>query len=204
MRPSVAALPRSDVLYRGVGEGRQPKSEPLETAEWHTAKQTEIVARTGRKGSPVRKLGEARASRLAVIARTPAGSGWEAQSKVRALTALVELGEASPLSEHELRGLLEDVADSPPEGARGAQARLAALKALERLDALADDDEEAAKVRRLFDPSRDPDSLVEPGDPFWPSDAPPAFKALYSHETVAMRRRWFENLVSLGMIARGR
>jgi hypothetical protein len=30
------------------------------------------------------------------------------------------------------------------------------------------------------------------------------FKALYSHETVAMRRRWFENLVSLGMIARGR
>jgi hypothetical protein len=68
------------------------------------------------------------ANRFAMIARTPAGSGWEAQCKVRALTALVELGEAAPIAEDELRRLLEDVADSPPPGARGAQARLAAMR----------------------------------------------------------------------------
>ena len=62
-------------------------------------------------------------------------SGWDAQSKVRALSALVKLGDASPLSREELRRLLEGVANEPPPSARGAQAGLAALEVLERLDA---------------------------------------------------------------------
>jgi hypothetical protein len=45
----------------------------------------------------------------------------------------VELGEASPVGE--LRRLLEEVADSSPASARGAQTRLAAIEVLERLDA---------------------------------------------------------------------
>ena len=39
---------------------------------------------------------------------------------MRALAALLELGDASPLDEGELRLLLEDVANDPPSGARGA------------------------------------------------------------------------------------
>jgi hypothetical protein len=97
-------------------------------------------ARTRRANSFEATVTRTHADRLAVIARTPAGSGGEAQSKVRALAALVDLGEqASPIAKDELRRLLEDVADSPPPGARGAQARLAAIEVLERLDQPPDD-----------------------------------------------------------------
>jgi hypothetical protein len=144
----------------------------------------------------VRKLGEARASRLAVIARTPAGSGWEAQRKVRALTALVELGGASPIGEHELRGLLEDVADSPPPGARGAQARLAAMEALERLDQ--PPDEEAKKIARLFDHRPDEERVAQ--DEWYPDSGPDthAYKELYAWSTLGQRRRWYSRLVEEG------
>ena len=90
----------------------------------------------GKEESAVAHAVEMKASvsaRLAAIARAPADSGWAAQSKVRALAALVELGEASPVGER--RRLLEEVADSWPASAGGAQTRLAAIEVLERLDA---------------------------------------------------------------------
>jgi hypothetical protein len=67
--------------------------------------------------------------------RAPADSGWAAQSKVRTLATLMELGEASPVGEDEFRGLLEEVADSSPASAPGAQPRLADIEVLEQLDA---------------------------------------------------------------------
>ena len=44
-----------------------------------------------------------RPAALARAARAEVRSGWEAQSKVRALSALVKLGDASPLRREELR-----------------------------------------------------------------------------------------------------
>jgi hypothetical protein len=131
---------------------------------------------------------------LVRAARADASSGWEAQSKVRALAALVELGEASPLDEDELRRLLEDVAHDPPAGARGAQARLAALQALERLDAPPDD--QAELVRRLFD-DRPDDELVAHDD-WHPTGG--KWRELDACHTLGKRRRWYCNLAEDGRL----
>jgi hypothetical protein len=127
-----------------------------------------------------------------MIARTPAGSGWEAQCKVRALTALVELGEAAPIAEDELRRLLEDVADSPPPGARGAQARLAVMEVLDRLDQ--PPDEEAKKIARLFDDRPDEELVAE--DEWYPATGPDAhgWMKLFAYDTLGKRRRWYSRL----------
>lgn len=69
-----------------------------------------------------------------------AASDSEAQSKVRALAALVELGDASPLGEDELRGLLEDLAHDPPQALAELRLALTALQVIERLDAPPDDE----------------------------------------------------------------
>jgi hypothetical protein len=55
-------------------------------------------------------------------------------------------------------------------------------------------------VARLFDPGRDPEARVEPGEWFAPSDAPEAFRRLYAHETVGQRRRWYTNLMFEGRL----
>ena len=48
-------------------------------------------------------------------------------------------------------------------------------------------------VKRLFDPSRDPEELVRDDDWFpGPSDA--EWRSLYASETVGGRRRWYMNL----------
>jgi|SRR5215207_8337534 len=73
------------------------------------------------------------------------------------------MGDASPIGKDELRGLLEDVSNSAPSGARGTQAQLAAIEALDRLDA--PPDSEAEKVLRLFD-DRPDDELVAEDDWF--------------------------------------
>lgn len=112
---------------------------------------------------------------------------------MRALAAPVESGEASPIGEAELRGLLEDVADSPPRGGRGAQAQLAAREALERLDRPPDD--EAETVRGLFD-GRPDDGLVD-----CETDWPPTggvMQELDAGDTLGTRRRWYRNLVADG------
>ena len=56
---------------------------------------------------------------LGRVARAPADTGWAAQGRVRAVSALIAMGEASPVPVGELRGLLEEVAFEPREGARG-------------------------------------------------------------------------------------
>jgi hypothetical protein len=132
---------------------------------------------------------------LVRAARAAAPSGWEAQSKVRALAALVDLGEASPLEEDELRRQLEGVAQEPPQGARGAQARLAALDALERLDEPPDD--EAEKVRRLFD-DRPDNELVDWETEWHPAGRP--WLELDACHTVGKRRRWYCNLAEDGLL----
>jgi hypothetical protein len=49
------------------------------------------------------------------------------------------------------------------------------------------------QVKRLFDPDRDPNERVREDDWFaGPSD--PEWRALYAHETVGGRRRWYMNL----------
>jgi hypothetical protein len=49
------------------------------------------------------------------------------------------------------------------------------------------------QVKRLFDPSRDPEERVREDDWFaGPSD--PEWRALYAEETVRARRRWYMNL----------
>jgi hypothetical protein len=55
-------------------------------------------------------------------------------------------------------------------------------------------------VDRLFDPFRDPNERVRPDDWFAPMDAPEGWKALFAHETVGGRRRWFANLKALGEV----
>jgi hypothetical protein len=142
----------------------------------------------------VKRTAASHVRRLAAIARTPTASGWAAHSKVRALTALVELGEASPVGEHEPRELLEDVADAPPPGCAWRSGRLAAREALQRLEAPPDD--EAAKVRRLFDDRPDDERVAE--DEWFPPPAPRAWVELYSHETLRTRRRWFKDLAEAG------
>jgi hypothetical protein len=47
-------------------------------------------------------------------------------------------------------------------------------------------------VRRLFDPSRDPDETVTPAD--WHPSDDPAWHRLDAHDTIRARRRWYENL----------
>jgi hypothetical protein len=114
---------------------REPYDRRLAQREEHFQERAHSVSRTdGRRRERAQPS-------TCQAAKADAAGGWEAQSKVRALAALVGLGPASPLAEAELRRLLEDVASDPPDGARGAQARLAALKALERLEALPDDGE---------------------------------------------------------------
>jgi hypothetical protein len=49
-------------------------------------------------------------------------------------------------------------------------------------------------VARLFDDSRDPGERVKTDEWFSPADAPPAVRALYAHETVGQRRRWYRKL----------
>jgi hypothetical protein len=52
-------------------------------------------------------------------------------------------------------------------------------------------------VKRLFDPSRDPQERVREDDWFpGPSDA--EWRALYAHETVGTRRRGYMNLMMSG------
>jgi hypothetical protein len=52
-------------------------------------------------------------------------------------------------------------------------------------------------VKRLFDPSRDPEERVREDDWFaGPSDA--EWRSLYAHETVGARRRWYMNLMMSG------
>ena len=52
-------------------------------------------------------------------------------------------------------------------------------------------------VRRLFDPSRDPEERVREDDWFpGPSDA--EWRSLYAHETVGVRRRGYMNLMMSG------
>src|SRR5215207_6628957 len=104
------------------------------------------------------------------------------------------MGDASPIGKDELRGLLEDVSNSAPSGARGTQAQLAAIEALDRLDA--PPDSEAEKVRRLFD-DRPDDELVA-GDDWFP--VPPEWGKLYLCGTLGQRRRWDRNLVAEGVI----
>jgi hypothetical protein len=54
-------------------------------------------------------------------------------------------------------------------------------------------------VRKLFDPSRDPSERVREDDWFpGPSDA--EWRALYAHETVAVRRRGYWNLMMDGRL----
>jgi len=106
----------------------------------------------------------------------------------------MDLGETSPLDEDELRSLLEDVAHSPPEGARGAQARLAALRALERLDE--PPDEEAETVRRLFDDR--PDSKLVASDDWHPTGDP--WRELDACDTLGKRRRWYCSLAEDGLL----
>ena len=55
------------------------------------------------------------------------------------------------------------------------------------------------QVRRLFDPDRDPNERVRDDDWFaGPSD--PEWRALYAHETVGGRRRWYMNLMMDGQL----
>jgi hypothetical protein len=56
-----------------------------------------------------------------------------------------------------------------------------------------------AAVDRLFDPARDPDERVRDDEWFL---GPPEFAALYAHESVGKRRRWYRNLVAEGLIER--
>src|SRR5215207_9165189 len=100
IRRLIAILPGSESCrpYRypkAGGEGRsrgsflRPADRAMAQCENRLA-----VSHAGERG-PVRETAGARAARLAAIARTPADSGWECHSKVRALVALVGLGKAS-------------------------------------------------------------------------------------------------------------
>jgi endogenous inhibitor of DNA gyrase (YacG/DUF329 family) len=55
-------------------------------------------------------------------------------------------------------------------------------------------------VDRLFDPLRDPNERVRSDDWFAPMDAPEGWRALFAHESVGGRRRWFANLKALGEV----
>jgi len=53
---------------------------------------------------------------------------------------------------------------------------------------------------RLFDPARDPGERVREDEWFYGGSA--EFAALYTHDTVEDRRRWYRNLAALGMVER--
>ncbi len=52
-------------------------------------------------------------------------------------------------------------------------------------------------VRRLFDPSRDPEERVREDD-WFAGNPDPEWRGLYAHETVGARRRWYMNLMMSG------
>jgi hypothetical protein len=56
------------------------------------------------------------------------------------------------------------------------------------------------QVDRLFDLARDPGERVRDDDWFHPLDAAPEWKALYAHDTVEGRRRWYLTLVKEGRL----
>ena len=47
-------------------------------------------------------------------------------------------------------------------------------------------------VKRLFDPSRDPEERVREDD-WFPGSPDPEWRSLYAHEAVGDRRRWYMN-----------
>ena len=49
------------------------------------------------------------------------------------------------------------------------------------------------QVKRLFDPDRDPNERVREDD-WFAGNPDPEWRALYAHETVGVRRRWYMNL----------
>ena len=53
------------------------------------------------------------------------------------------------------------------------------------------------QVKRLFDPDRDPEERVR-GDDWFAGPSDPEWRALYAHETVGGRRRWYMNLMMSG------
>jgi hypothetical protein len=54
-------------------------------------------------------------------------------------------------------------------------------------------------VKRLFEPSRDPDERVLEDD--WIAGGPdPVWRSLYAHETVGDRRRWYMSLLMDGRL----
>jgi hypothetical protein len=54
------------------------------------------------------------------------------------------------------------------------------------------------QVARLFDKTRDPDERVRPDD--WHPSADPRWHELDSWDTLARRRRWYEELALLGKL----
>jgi hypothetical protein len=154
---------------------REPYDRRLAQREEHFQERAHSVSRTdGRRRERAQPS-------TCQAAKADAAGGWEAQSKVRALAALVGLGPASPLAEAELRRLLEDVASDPPGrrswcpgAARGAQGTRAARGAAGRRG--------GAKVRRLFDDRRDHERVAPDG--WFPEPNPPGWVALFAHDTL--------------------
>jgi hypothetical protein len=84
---------------------------------------------------------------------------------------------------------LEEVAERPPDRARGAAAALPAVALIERLDAPPDDQAEA--VWRLFD-GRDNGEPVA-SDEWHPC---PSFAELDSGDMLGQRREWYRRLAA--------
>jgi hypothetical protein len=101
--------------------------------------------------------------------------------------------------EDRIRQELERVANSRPKSGRAVQAKVTALRTLERLNRPPQDQgiADPEQVARLFDETRDPNATVEDDD-WYPETGDPegdaTMKELDSWSTVAQRRRLYLNL----------